>query len=1264
MASLHQEFSMTDLEKAHMVHCNLVRTPIDTESNLDSLEESVGTSIARVILFGTIPTAIPATVPIVDPPVVHDDTPLILTETLTIPYAIPTLPHTSPFIVAARSSPPSSPTHDSSPTDVTPPTLHKILPAPPGLPRRLTVLVLPGEPIPFGRPYRTQPNRIPHQVIFLPDSSVDTPATIFAGPSRKRCRSPAVSVPTWESYEAYIEPDIDSDVQADIDADTAAAEVTTAREEDVEVEVGIDSDREDEAWEAEEEDRGTIEIGFDRVTKHVVSDDVCESTSDDMAESANERGLDTLVQLIEVLERDNMKLKGMLCVEREGIDSLRRHMAYTQEETMPTATRTGITPTAIKETIERRAAEALEAYESEDEHEDDNGDGNGNGNKDGGGNGNGNGLGGGNGDGNPNVNVGGAVPVSCECTFQDFLKCQQLIFKGSEGVIGLTRTVGTDTAYAMTWKALMKLMTEVFQELVLLCTKMVLEEEDQVEKFIGDANRSFVATTVSALLDVVSSTLDVSYVVELADERNTETDIILIGCMLGLLGHPFDIDLMPVKLGSFDVIIGMDWLSKYHAVIICDEKVVLHGASPIARSPYRLAPSEMQELSTQLQELSDKGFIRPSSSPWGAPVLFVKKKGGSFQLCIDYRKLNKLTVKFRYPLLKIDDLFDQLQGSSVYSKINLRSRYHQLRVREEDIPKTAFRTRYGHYEFQVMPFGLTSAPAIFMDLMNRVCKSYLDKFVIVFIDDILIYSKSKEEHEKNLKLILEFLKKEELYAKFLKCEFWLLKVQFLGLAGYYPRFIKGFSNIANPMMKLTQKSMKFEWGEKEEAAFQVIAYASRQLKIHEKNYTTHDLELGAVVFALKMWKHYLYGTKCTVFTDQKSLQHILDQKELNMRQRRWLELLSDYDCEIRYHPGKVNVVADALSQKERVKLLRVRALLMTIGLNLPVQNLNAQAKARKEENYISEELCRMIKKLEARSDEILCLKNRSWIPCLGDLRTLIMHKSHKSKYYIHPRSDKMYHDLKKLYWWPNIKVEITTYASKCLTYANVKAKYQKPSDVDWSRHDLGIVDRLTKSAHFRPMKENDSMEKLTTQYLKEVVSRYVSLRTTIAIIRLYGRKCRSPICWGEVGDSQLTASEIVHETTEKIIQIKSLIQAARDHQKSYAYVRRKPPKFQVGDKQLSRVHSTFHISNLKKCLSDKTQVIPLDEIQIDDKLHFIEEPINIIDREVKRLKQSRIPIVKVLWNSQRGPEFTCEREDQKKYPHLYAKSVTALNVTS
>ncbi|GKA56193.1 putative reverse transcriptase domain-containing protein [Tanacetum coccineum] len=360
------------------------------------------------------------------------------------------------------------------------------------------------------------------------------------------------------------------------------------------------------------------------------------------------------------------------------------------------------------------------------------------------------------------------------------------------------------------------------------------------------------------MLNIPPITLDTTYDIEMADGNLVGTNTVIQGCTLILLNQPFEIDLMPIKVSCFDVIIGMDWLSMYHARIICDEKVVhipidgetliirgdqsktrlsliscikteryisrgyqvfvaqvmekksdekrledipvvreflevfledlpglppirqvefqidlIPGETPVARAPYRLAPSEMQELSDQLQELADRGFIRPSTSPWGAPVLFVKKKDGSFRMCIDYRELNKLTVKNRYPLPRIDDLFDQLYGLSIYSKINLRSGYHQLRVRDEDIPKTAFRTRYGHYEFQVMPFGLTNAPAVFMDLMNRVCKPYLDKFVIVFIDDILIYSRNKEEHADHLRIILELLKKEKLYAKFSKCDFWI-----------------------------------------------------------------------------------------------------------------------------------------------------------------------------------------------------------------------------------------------------------------------------------------------------------------------------------------------------------------------------------------------------------------------------------------------------------------------------------------------------------
>nr|GEV57676.1 hypothetical protein [Tanacetum cinerariifolium] len=1003
------------------------------------------------------------------------------------------------------------------------------------------------------------------------------------------------------------------------------------------------------------------EVRIDRITKIETTQRQLEASQ---LVTSRERA--SLLERIRSLRLEYLKVRAMLSIERDRFDSLRWNMALSQEEfrkvrrdrddtrrrfrrTM-TITRSGMTPEAIEELVNQCMEEALAAHEAtraantlEAENQSQNISDGDNGND-----GNGNGENGNGGNGNPNENGRGDRPVARECTYQDFMKCQPLNFKGMKGVEEdqIERYVGGIPDNIQ--RNVMSAKPTRLQDVIRLANSLMDQKlkgyavknaenkrrqghyksdcpklKDQNRRnqarnkndvgkargkayvlgggdtnldsnvvkgtfllnnhyasmiFDSGANRSFMSTTFSTLLDITPNTLDISYVFELADGRTFETNNILRGCTVGLLGHPFNIDLMPVELGSFDVIINMDCSSneggkgeksklsiisctKTHKYIktgclifmaqVTKKEIVdksegkrledvptvrdfsevfpedlpglpparqvefqidlVPSVAPVSRASYRLAPSELQELSTQLQELSDKGFIRLSSSPGGASVL-------------------------------IDDLFDQLQGSRVYSKINLRSGYHQLTVWEKDVPKATFRTRYGHYEFQLIPFGLTNASA------------------------------SKEEHVEHLKLILELLKKEELYTKFSKCKFWL-------------------SKIAKPMTKLTQKNVKYDWSEKAEFAFQplkqklcsvsilslpecsenfvvycdasrkgldavlmqrekVIAYVSCQLKMHEKNYTTHDLEFGAVVFALKMWEHYLYGTKYIVFTDHKSLQHILDQKELNMRQHRWLKLLSDYDCKIRYHLRKANI-------------------------------LEAQVKVRKEENYGTEDLCGMIKKLEQHTD--------------GTYHTSI------------------------------------------------------------------------KAAPFEA---------------------------------LYGQKYRSPICWAEVGDAQLTGSKIVYETTEKIIQIKKSIQAVRVRQKSYADRRRKPFEFEVGDKvilkvspwkgvirfdkqgkpspryigpfkildkvgilsyqlelpeQLSRVHSTFHVSNMKKCFVDEPLAILLEEIQIDDKLHFIEEPVEIMYQEVKWLTQSRISIVKVSWNSRRGPEFTWEREDQmkKKYPHLF-----------
>nr|GEV62003.1 hypothetical protein [Tanacetum cinerariifolium] len=1114
----------------------------------DSFEDSMGTPAGRVILFGIIPTTIPDTTPVIAPPTTQIDTTVIPTE---IPIIAPTIPPSpdytlasldyspvseiesdpsenpssghippllavSPFLLSDEDTTdsdtpdtPPSPTHDIPFTKITASTQRS-----PIIPRRR---LAPRQPIPHGRPYRYHPNGLVHMMTARKrvrpshvqqlsvrhsvdhsssrhsssdHSSPDLPST-FAGPSRKRRRSPMTSVPALPLVSRALSP-----VHADLIP-------SPMRVKDIRYLVDVEV--------------GPRETRVERVTHLAMPKDIPESAQEEAAEVTYETLGDLVQRIIGVesavtaltervaeLERDNQRLRGTTTEEMEA----------------------------------REAARNLETLnENEEEQEGENG-------------GNGGNRNGGNGEkGTHGMNYGSFMPMAREMVpdeddrverfigrlpdniqgnvivanptrLQDSIRIanqlmdkklqgyaarsaenkiriksnprdnrgQQLSFKRQntagqniakayparnnerKGYVGSfpycnkcklhheglctircgnckkighqtrdfrnrgnktrNKTVNKTEGNEVTAKAYAIGRGGTNPDSNVVTCTFLLNNCYASMLFDSVADRSFVSTTFSALLDIAPSTLDTSYAIELANGRTSEINIVLRGCTLGLLGHLFNIDLMPVELGSFDVIINMDWFAKYHALIVCDEKVVripygdevliirgdncnggkdfpgfqparkvefqidlVPGAAPVTRAPYRLAPAEMQELSTQLQELSDKGFIRPSSSPWGATFDWGEKAEAAFQL---------------------------------------------------------------------LKQKLCSAPILAIPEES---------------ENFMVYC---DASHKRLGAIL--MQKEK-----------------------------------------------------------IIAYASRQLKVHEKNYTTHDLELGAVVFTLKMWRHYLYG------------------------------------------------------------------------LNLPKQILNAQSEAKKEDNFIKEDLHGMINKLESRADRTLCLNNRSWIPCFGDLRALIMHESHKSKYSIHPGSDKMYQDMKKLYWWPNMKAEIATYVSDTLEkltrqyLKEVVSKHGVPvliiSDRDgkftshfWKSLNKALGTRLDINTAYHP--ETDGQSERTIQTLEDIYHTSIKAAPFDA---LYGCKCRSPICWAEVGDRQLAGPEIIHETNEKIVQIKSL----------------------------NRVYSTFHVSKLKKCMADKPLAIPLDEIQVDDKLNFIEEPVEIMDHEVKRLKQSHILIVKV-----------------------------------
>uniref|UniRef100_A0A2N9IMJ0 RNA-directed DNA polymerase n=1 Tax=Fagus sylvatica TaxID=28930 RepID=A0A2N9IMJ0_FAGSY len=942
-------------------------------------------------------------------------------------------------------------------------------------------------------------------------------------------------------------------------------------------------------------------------------------------------------------------------------------------------------------------------------------------------------------------------------------------------------------------------------------TLVVLDKDARVLIDTGSTH-SFISTHFACQINKIAEPLDFCLSVATPIGDNILTDKVFRSSNVRVGDRNLVIDLVHLDFRDFDVILGMDWLATYHAIVDCFNKTITFripgdpefyfkgdrimvppciisaleanvllrkgcqgylayvidteksevklddipivrefpdvfpeelpglppdreiefsidlapGTAPISIAPYRMASVELRELKEQLQDLMQKGSIRPSASPWGAPVLFVKKKDGSMRLCIDYRQLNRATIRNRYPLPRIDDLFDQLQGAKVFSKIDLRSGYHQLKIKKEDIPKTAFRTRYGHYEFLVMPFGLTNAPAAFMDLMNRVFQPYLDQFVIVFIDDILVYSKSQEEHEQHLRIDTWFLVKG-IFVDPNKVEAvlnWSRPANvaeirsFLGLAGYYRRFVEGFSQIATPLTHLTRKGVKFEWSNACEESFQelkqrlvtapvltipssnggfviycdasgvglgcvlmqhgrVVAYASRQLKQYEKNYPTHDLELAAVVFALKIWRHYLYGERCEIYTDHKSLKYLFTQKELNLRQRRWLELVKDYDCTINYHPGKANVVADALSRKSTSTLahlittqvhilqdlesmdIEVRmgtsdALLAQLNLRptLLERIIGAQGKDHKLVKINEAVKKGERSKFSIRSDGTLLYEHRVCVPNDGELRKEILEGG--SLYDIYN-------------------------ASGCLTCQQVKIEHQRPSGLlqplsipqwKWEQISMDFVSASTQVLAWRHMRHF---------MVGSVDRQYAGMK---------------------VGESRLVGPEIIQITSEKIRLIRERIQTAQSRQKSYADRRRRDLEFTVGDHvflkvspwkgitrfghkgklspryigpfeilervglvayrialppALSKIHNVFHVSSLRKYIPDPSHILDFQPIQIREDLTYDEQPIKILDHKEQVLRRRTIRFVQVLWQNHGTKEATWELEEEMRtsYPHLF-----------
>nr|GEV13992.1 hypothetical protein [Tanacetum cinerariifolium] len=640
--------------------------------------------------------------------------------------------------------------------------------------------------------------------------------------------------------------------------------------------------------------------------------------------------------------------------------------------------------------------------------------------------------------------------------------------------------------------------------------------------FDSGADYSFVSTTFIPLLGIEPSELGFRYEIEIASGQLVEIDKVIKSCQLEIKGHVFDINLIPFGHGSFDVIIGMDWSSNYKVEIIFHKKVV------------RIPLLDGKVLRVLGERPKEKARLLMSTKA-------SDKKQGEIVTIRDFPEVFSNDQSGLPPIQEIEFRIELIPGVVPIAKSPYRLAPSELEELSGQLKELQDK--------------------VFMDLINRVCRPYLDRFVIVFIDSILIYSKTREEHLEHLR-----------------------EVQFLGhvingnMIHVDPSKIEAVKNWKAPRTS-SEKCNTFDWGEEQELEFQtlkdklcnapvialldgpegfvvygdasgiglgcvlmqrgkVIAYVTRQLKIHEKNYTTHNLELGAVVFALKIRRPYHYGTKSFIYTDHKSLQHIFSQKELNMRQRRWIELFSDYDCEIFSTILSSTMGRILLAQKEDVDKF--------VGLEKRLDEM-----------------------IEQRSDGTLYYLDRIWVPLKGEVRTLIMDEAHKSKYSIHPRADKMYYNLRDRYWWPGMKKDITEYVRTAMDFVTKLPRTSNGHDTIWV-----IVDPLTKCAHFQPMRKDYKMDRLERLYLNEITledmlracvldfggswdvhlplvefsynNSYHSSVRCASFEALYGRKFRLPLMWAEVGEGHLIGLELVQETIEKISYIKDRLKAARD----------------------------------------------------------------------------------------------------------------------